>query len=222
MKISIALLTFNQFLTGRRNLFLQTLESIQREPNHFTLDVVTNGSTDATDKVVRKLGGIVDNTQTQSWYGFELAMRAALSRRPDIVVLSADDITYTPGWMDKLAAFWAAAPEDIKLATCFLEGLWSWNAVTDAIDVAGLRVLIRDSVPSASWTFRASDADLILPLERIMPGEDLALSTKLRNAGYRLAALDLAEHTGARQSAWGNRSFEYEQPLDRTKWGLPE
>lgn len=218
--ISVGLLTFNQFRTHRDGLFRNTLASIQAETHEHTLDIVTNGSTDRTDVVVRKLGGIVDNTNSAAWYGMERAIQTALSHAPDIVVLSADDLTYHAGWMDRLSAFWQAAPEDIVLASLFLEGVWEWNTVTDAVDIGGQRVLIRTSLPSASWSFRARDVDKILPLERTSPGEDLALCRSLRANGYRLAALDLAEHSGARQSAWGNRSFEYEQPLDRQKWGI--
>ena len=218
--ISVALLTFNQFLTGRDAMFRATLASIEAEQTPHTLDIVTNGSTDRTDVVVRKLGGTVDNRDNRPFYGMELGMRLALAHEPDIVVLSADDLTYRAGWMDDLTAFWADAPDDIVLASLFLEGTFEWNTVTDALDIGGQRVLIRDSLPSASWSFRARDAHLILPLDKVFPGEDLNLSRKLRAAGYRLAALEFAAHTGAQNSAWRNMSWQYEQPLDRQKWGL--
>ena len=218
--ISVGLLTYNQFRTGRDALFRDTLASIEAEEHPHTLDIVTNGSTDRTDVVVRTLGGIVDNRNAAAWYGMELAISAALSHDPDIVVFSADDLAYHAGWMDALAAFWDAAPDDIVLATLFLEGQFGWNTVTDALAIGPERVLIRESIPGASLSFRARDRSKILPLERIMPGEDLALCRKLRAQSYRLAALDLAEHAGREVSAWQNMSWTYEQPLDREKWGL--
>src|SRR5690348_16569500 len=121
MNISVGLLTYNQFLTGRQNLFQQTLASITAESFPHTLDIVTNGSTDRTDVVVRKLGGTVDNTNAAAWYGMELGIRLALAHDPDIVVLSADDLAYHPGWMEKLATFWDDAPDDIVLATLHIE-----------------------------------------------------------------------------------------------------
>lgn len=218
--IGVGLLTYNQFRTKRHNFFRDTLASIDAETHPHTLDIVTNGSTDRTDVVVRKLGGIVDNRNSAAWYGMERAINAALAHQPDIVVLSADDLAYQAGWMDALAAFWDAAPDDVVLAGCFLENCWAWNTIVDTVEYGGVRALIRTSVPSASWTFRARDAALILPMERTSPGEDIACCRRLLAHGYRLAQLDLATHTGAFQSAWGNRSEDYAIPLDREKWGF--
>jgi hypothetical protein len=62
--------------------------------------------------------------------------------------------------------------------------------------------------------------DEIGPLEHTTGGEDGAACRKLRENGYRLAALDLAEHIGEEQSAWGNMSYRRAKPLDREKWGI--
>lgn len=219
MRVDAAVLTFNVYRTDRLPFFEATVASIRAagiEPL-----VVTNGSSDQTDLLVRRQPRhLVDNGNSAAWYGMELAMRGVLETQPDIVVFSADDITYEPYWCERLIDFWQHAPADVKLATLFLEGVWQWNTVTEAIDCGGERALIRNSVPGASWSFRASDVDLILPLPQIQPGEDLAVCERLRGQGYRLAALDLAAHEGARNSAWGNMSWTYEQPLDRKKWGV--
>jgi glycosyltransferase involved in cell wall biosynthesis len=207
LRLSVGLLTFNHYRTNRADLFQATLESIRRESYPHTLDVVTNGSNDGTEQVVRDLGGIVDDGNQDIWYGMDVAIHAALNHEPDIVVLTADDVVHRPGWMVRLAAFWEVAPGDIKLAGLYIEPEWPWNVVQERADIGGQMALIRPSVPGSSWTFRAGDVDLILPLERIFPGEDAACCARLVSEGYRLAQLDMADHVGEHRSAWGNSAF---------------
>lgn len=223
MKVSCALLTWNQFRTGRHDLFKSTLYSL-RSGFPYSLDVLTNGSTDRTDLEVLTLGGTVDNTNSACWYGMQRCIELALSHEPDIVVFSADDITYHPGWHERLIDFWQHAPDDIKLVSLFIEEGWPWNTVREARDVGSERVLIRDSCPGASWSFRASDAHLVLPIPQQSPGEDHLVNQRIKDAGYVLGQLDLAEHSGARQSAWGNKSsFRPDTvPVEtiKAKWGI--
>lgn len=224
LKISAALLTWNQYRTGRHELFKSTLYSL-RSGFPYSLDVLTNGSTDRTDLEVLTLGGTVDNTNSACWYGMQRCIELALSHEPDIVVFSADDITYKDGWHERLIDFWQHAPDDIKLASLFIEPEWTqWNRVTEAHDIGSERVLIRDSVPGASWSFRASDTHLVLPIPTISPGEDLEVSRRIRAAGYRLAQLDLASHDGEAVSAWGNRSHLRSDMIPahvvKAKWGI--
>ncbi len=224
MKIVPAILTWNQFVTGRQDYFRQTYESIKAtgiEPF-----VVSNGSTDGTDKVVRALPrGIVDDRNAAMWWGCSIAIMAALDDGADVVLFSADDITWRDGWLPKLQAWWAEAPDDVVLAGGFLEGEFPWNRPTGTIDAGGIRGLVRPSVPSATWTFRARDWTKIRDPEKLTvhqesPGEDHGTCQRLLANGYRLVQLDLAEHSGVHASAWGNRSYEYEKPLDRKRWGV--
>ena len=70
------------------------------------------------------------------------------------------------------------------------------------------------SLPGSSWSFPARHwRQIVGPLEDRTGGEDLAVCQGLLATGYRLAALDLTEHIGERESAWGNRSWERAQPL---------
>lgn len=220
MKIAVACNTFDVFRTGRRDLLMDTLASIPREQCHsFTL--LTCGSSDQTDMLVAELGGIVDNGGSKAWYGMQRCIEHALATEPDIVVLSADDIEYHPGWLSRLVSFWQAAPDNVKLASLFIENYdYPWATVNEAVEIGGERVLMRESVPGASWSFRARDVHLILPIPELSPGEDLARCRILRQQGYRLAQLDLATHAGERQSAWQNMSWAQHPPLDRQKWGL--
>jgi hypothetical protein len=54
---------------------------------------------------------------------------------------------------------------------------------------------------------------IVGPLADQTGGEDLAVCRDLQARGYKLAALDLTDHIGERESAWGNRSWERAQPL---------
>jgi hypothetical protein len=205
--IEAAVLTFNAIKTGRAGYLASTLSSIRAagiEPI-----VLTNGSVDMTDKLVRDCPrGIVDNRNSAMWYGLIRAIEAALESGPDIVVFSADDITYKDGWLPRLEAFWGAASDEIILAGLFIEDLWSsWNQVRAMVEVGGEKALVRDSVPSASWTFRARDWPVIRDvIPQRSPGEDLHASQQLRALGYQLVQMDLATHSAPDVSAWGNQS----------------
>lgn len=221
MKVVIGLWAWNVYKFHRLPLLERTLASIERAEHPYELIPLTNGSTDATDKYIRQLGGIVDNGNSQIWYAMQRLVEAALERNPDLIVLSADDIEYVDGWLARLVSFVEAAPDDVKLTSQFIEAFdYPWAAVQEAVEYGGERALIRNSVPGASWAFRASDANLILPIPEKMPGEDLEVSARLRSQGYRLAQLDLGEHIGERQSCWQNMSWKHHPPLDRAKWGL--
>lgn len=221
MRVSIGLLTWNVFASGRDQMLLGTLRTIRDAGHPYTLHVVTNGSNDGTENVVRELGGIVDDTNSAIWFGVKTAFEACLNDGADLVVFSADDLEYQPGWLARLVNFWQHAPDDVKLATCFLEDCWQWNEITGSAQIGGEQCLFRNSVPGASWSFRAADWPIIGPLPEQSPGEDLIVAQKLVSQGYRLAALDLCDHIGEKSSAWGNESWRYAVPLDREKWGFP-
>ena len=220
MKIGVGVLTWNHRKTGREQMFYATLLSLTNGGLPVDVVVVTNGSTDGTQDTVRRLGGIVDDANSQIWYGMTRAIEEVIARGADIVLFTADDITYYPGWADKLAAFWADAPEEVKLCSLILEPVYPWNTIRGTVEAGGLRALLRDSVGGCSWSFRASDWPTIGPLPQVMPGEDLQICQKLVSQGYYLAALDLGEHVGEKVSAWLNESWKYAQPLDRARWGV--
>ena len=220
MNIAASVLTFDHIRTGRADMFARTCLSLTDGGAPVSIRVVTNGSTDGTQDVVKRLGGIVDDTHKQVWYGMEVGIADAIERGGDIILFTADDIEYRHGWAEKLLAFWQDAPDEVILACLFLEDVWPWNTVRGYIDTAGGRALLRDSVPGSCWSFRAKDWPTIGPLPRIMPGEDMEVVKRLTGQGYLLAALDLATHTGEAHSAWGNQSHTWSVPLDRARWGL--
>ena len=220
MKIVVGVLTWNHRKTGREQMFYDTLLSLTNGGQAVDVVVVTNGSTDGTQDTVRRLGGIVDDTHSQIWYGMQKAIETVIERGADIVLFTADDITYAPGWADKLAAFWQDAPEEVKLCSLILEPVYPWNTIRGTVEAGGLRALLRDSVGGCSWSFRASDWPTIGPLPQVMPGEDLIVSRRLIENGYYLAAVDLGTHIGEEKSAWGNESYKYAQALNRERWGI--
>lgn len=222
--ISVAVLAYNIFKTGRNQMFKETLTSIVTCGVDFDLTLVSNGSTDGTSQYVKDLGGIVYDSNSKMWYGWDLAMREAHRKAEEngreIIVFSADDIYYYPNWGVRLLDYWRSVPEDVKVTSLFLDPVWEWNTVISADDAGDTRYLVRETVGSASWTFRTEDYHLMLPVPQESPGEDHLLTARLKEQGYKIAQIELADHIGEEQSAWGNQSHLYATPLDRAKWGI--
>lgn len=218
MRIATVIQTWDMHRTGRAEMFERTYDSLARG-NPDALNVVTNGSTDGTSDDVRRLGGIVDDTRSEMWFGMSTAINWALRQGCEIVLFSADDIEYAPDWKQRLLAFWEVAPATVKLATTFYEPDWPWNTVYAAREIGGERTLFRESVPGCCWSFRARDWRDIGPIPNRSPGEDLSVCQKLRGAGFDLAQINISEHLGHEVSAWGNESYKTAQPLDLSRWG---
>lgn len=218
MRVTVGVLTF-----CRPWLLERTLATLEKTMELFNLVVMDNadGKDGATEKIVKAHEPTAYVYRPQLVVGKaqnELA-EICLSYGPDLVLMTADDYEYEKGWLEKLIAWWEGAPDDLAITTCSLEPEYPWNAVSDVAEYGGVRGLIRECVPGANWSFRSEMADKIFPLSEKTGGEDLEACRKLRPE-YRLAALDLAIHTGERQSAWGNESWKRGKPLDREKWGL--
>ena len=218
MKIVAGVYTFNHMRHNRADEFRRTLESIQAAKVPYT--VVTNGSTDGTQDIVRGMGGIVDDADSRIYYGMTLAAHWCMEQDPDVILLSADDMEYYPGWNDALAAFWQDAPDDIIIASPHVEPDYDWNTVTGRGDAGGQRYVTRLTVPGCCWSFRARDYGKIFPLPAIMPGEDNETCKRLIAEGYRLAAIHQSDHIGEQNSAWGNQSWRIARPFDYDAHGF--
>ncbi len=215
MKVAVALLTYN-----RQSLFLKTLNSMKYSGVHYFPVIVDNGSIDGTADIVRGLGGIVNDTGNHTTgRGMNIAIEAAMKCKPDLIVFTADDFYYRKGWLKRLVNFWENAPQDVSIASCYLEPLWSWNEIIK-VDTAGERYAIRTSIPGSNWTFKAETVDSFYPLQEKTGGEDLAVCDWMRRQRYRLAALDLVIHTGEQSSAWGNESWKTAQPINKEALGF--
>lgn len=219
ISVGVGVLTFDHIKHGRQDDFARCWESIERTGYPAAIHLLTNGSTDGTEDVVRELGGIVDNGHSQIWYGNKRLIEAMGD--VDLVVLSADDLLYTENWLLRLISFIEDAPDDIALFSAQLEPVWAWNTPTEMLECGGEKGLVRDSVPGSSWAFRRTDwDDWMGPFPQIMPGEDLQICQKIKARGKRMVALDLVEHIGVEHSAWGNTSHLSAEPLDKAAWGL--
>jgi glycosyltransferase involved in cell wall biosynthesis len=218
MKIAVCLLTYN-----RKVLFLRTLNSLYNAGHPYSLHIYDNGSTDGTADIVREVGGHCNGGDNHTTgHGMNAVIDEAMRGDPDLIVFTADDFRYTNRWLARLVAFWQAAPADIVLVSCYLEPMWPWNAITELGNAGGERYAVRDSIPGSNWTFRTRDAALILPVSEKTGGEDLEICRRLRDGGRKLAALHLVEHIGERDSAWGNESWRYSQPIDPKGLGFNE
>lgn len=221
MNVACAVLCFNVYTLDRLEEFHTTLRTIS-EPG-FPVFVVDNGSTDPTQDLVARLGGWRNPGPNQTiGEGMNCAIGAALSVKPDLVVFSNDDMRWHPGWAQELLAFWQEAPQDIGICGGLLERkVWTWNTPRATLQVGGVRVLQRDTIPAGAWTFRASQWLDIGPI----PSQDncwtdVPTCHKLTGQGLRLVCADWADHIAADKSAWGNRSMEHGEPLD-AEWGFP-
>lgn len=210
--ICVAVLTFNRF-----HLLRETLASMDAAPGWPIRRVlVDGGSSDDQQRawVAHQADSFVFENKVSVGHSMNTAIDLAVGTGADVIVFSADDYRYKPGWAARLAAFWRAAPSDIGLASLNWEPDYPWNTVLEEVVIGGERTLMRATLPGSSWSFPARHwRQIVGPLEDRTGGEDLAVCQSLLAGGYRLAALDLTEHIGERESAWGNRSWERAQPL---------
>lgn len=219
MKIGVGVLTFDHIKHGRQDDFARCWESIAATGYPAEIHLLTNGSTDGTENMVRELGGIVDNGNSQIWYGNKRLIEAMGD--VDLIVLSADDLEYEEGWLRRLVSFIESAPEDVALFSVQMEPVWGWNTPHELIEAGGEKGLVRDSLPGSSWAFRRSDWENWMgPFLQVMPGEDLQVCQRIKRKGKRMVALDMVEHLGIERSAWGNTSHLSAEPLDKAAWGL--
>lgn len=219
-KIIAVCLTFDHIRTGREKMFYDTVLSLTDGGRPVEVIIITNGSTDGTQDTVKRLGGIVDNTNSQIWYGMQTGIEEAIRRGGDLILFTADDIVYSEGWAEKLVAFWEDAPDEVKLCSLILEPQYPWNTIRGTLDAGGMRAILRDSLGGACWSFRAKDWPIIGPLPQVQPGEDIPVCYRLIEQGYLLAQVELGADVGERNSAWGNESWRYAQPIDRERWGI--
>jgi len=214
-RLAVAVLTYN-----RKDMLVKTLTSLYAD-QQAEIFVYDNGSTDGSVEIVKSIGGEVNKgVNHTTGHGMNRVIDMAMKSQPEIILFSADDFVYCERYAERIIGFWSNAPEDIKLASCYLEPMWQWNEVSETGDAGKEHYAIRASIPGSNWMFRASDAHLILPIAEKTGGEDLEICHRLISQGYRLAALDLVDHIGERESAWGNQSWKYAVEIDREGLGF--
>lgn len=214
-RLAVAVLTYN-----RKDMLVKTLTSLYSD-EAAEIFVFDNGSLDGSAELVKSIDGKVNTgTNHTTGHGMNRVIDMALGTNPDIILFSADDFVYCEGYTAKILEFWKHAPKDIKLASCYLEPVWPWNEVLETGDAGSVHYVIRTTIPGSNWMFRAKDKDLILPISEKTGGEDIEICNRLTSQGYKLAALDLVDHIGERDSAWGNQSWKYAVEIDREGLGF--
>ena len=219
MRIVAAILTHNTATHRRNDLLAACHTSLAAEAD--AVSVIDNGSTDATPTLLADARyDVVRNAGRWTTSGAGTNAQAAWceAQHADLCVLSDDDMYWRPGWADRLRAYWESADSDVALVGCHLEPLFAWNTIVGRGD----GVLYRTSTGAASWTFRAGTWRTIGPVPSKRQGwSDVPACMSLRERGYTIAQLDLAEHRGV--STWGNGSSTFhDDQIERVRSFLNE
>jgi glycosyltransferase involved in cell wall biosynthesis len=204
--VSVVVLTYQAVSTGRVGLLENTLASLQDADY---LQVVDNGSTDGTRQLVESWGGVShDGPLHTSGHGNNLQARIHFGAGRDLCVFSDDDMTWRPDWREKLEAWWSEAPDDLAMAGCHIEPAYHWNTILDRVEHGGVPGLIRHSTGGASWSMPYRMLDVFFRPAGIWQQNqgygDVMACDRLRERGYRIGQIDLAEHAGQGMSTWGN------------------
>lgn len=232
LTVAVAVMTYNAIVNLRQQLMEQTVESACKAFLGSPVGVFDNGSADGTADIVVERGGkgvrihplVRDGDPHPDNHTPGAGRRRLLSRvaqlRPNIFVLSDDDMVWSLEARDKLRRFWFSAPDDIVIVSGLLEPVWHWNTPRETVEYGGVKALVRDSAPGCAWTFRAEHLSLLLGLIKPQFGYDYEVCKELLAMGKRVAQMDLAEHAGWEHSTHGNRADQDAKPLDREKWGI--
>ena len=217
MKVVVAVLTYN-----RMDLFKRTIGSLKRTRVPYTRIVVDNASTDGTTALVEEMHGICNRTGNHhTGMGYRLAMEAAVAHSPELIVFSGDDFEFREGWLEKLVAFWEAAPACVAICGMYIEALYAHCPVKGVVEFGGQRALLRGTLPGASWSYRPWVWEKIKDLVKDdSMYYDKAAGQRLVGEAYLLAQLPLSEHTGAGRRMWRAGPEDPGMPVDRKKWRI--
>jgi hypothetical protein len=247
MHTVVGVTTHNPVASMRLDLLERTVRSIEQAFPTAVLCLLSNGSTDGSEEVIKEICGELWNLTfkhgSSGWdgYGYEehtwspgagrsrlLAfMRFSLRKRSAVFVWSDDDMQWRKGSQEVFERFWkcntfANPPSNIVVVSGLLEPVWHWNTPRETVAQHGVQVLVRDSVPGAAFSF--IDHCMVPPRGRDEEtfGYDHKICKRLIKNGYRVAQIDLAEHIGWGRSTHGNSAIEHVEtkPLDRERWGV--
>lgn len=210
MKVAAAVLTYQALSHDRVGLMHATIASLREADEIYLVD---NGSDDGTERIVTAMGGYCSSDLlTTSGHGTNMQARILAGSDADICVLSDDDMFWRPGWRAKLESWWEAAPDDIALTGCHLEPSFHWNTIVGETHRGGVRALVRHSTGAASWSYRAAHyVDIFGPcgIPQLIQGHgDVPACERLRDRGFRICQIDLADHVGHNHSTWGNLTVD--------------
>lgn len=215
MKIVAGMLIHNAITHDRLEIAKEAVWSLASEADEVI--VWDNGSTDGTQDWVASIGGHCDvpaDGNTTGGRGMNNVATAA-AKRGDIVVLTADDMIWRPGWRSVVEEFWSHVDRKVAIFCGLLEPEYPWSVPEGGIRVNTVHALIRPTVPGSAWTFRSRDwFEAIGPVPEVKGHDDVPTCKRLVDRNWLLCAADLAEHRGEDRSVWGNKSYQYARPLN--------
>jgi hypothetical protein len=133
---------------------------------------------------------------------FKAAVLATDKPQAEIILFSGDDYEYVHDWRERIANFWRYAPEDVAICSGHVEALRYWNGILWGGKIGQQHVFERIAVPGACWSFRASLWPVLEPLVPDAHQYDKQVCYRLRDLGYRIYAMPLAEHIGVGRRLW--------------------
>lgn len=235
MKIAVGIMTHNAIAGLRLDLLERTIETAHEAfPMAEAITVYDNRSTDGTPAYVKGIGGqaVLSGNGTPGSGRNVMLYDLWASHRPEVFVLSDDDMAWARGAGDALARFFASPdrPADVGLVSGLLEPEYPWNTPRKLVEAAGVRVLLRDSAPGCAWAIPIDHFEHPARREGLLTrklfiddfGYDHAYCQRLATEQTVVGQLDLAEHLGWEVSTHGNRANRdvRSKPLDRQKWGI--
>jgi len=207
----ICVLSYN-----RKNLLQCTLESLHNTKQQFNLSIIDASTDFETLNYLKSQSNVYYLPKSNVGQAMNYAATLIKNSGCEYGLITADDYNYLPYWLDTLTHFWWNASAEIKIACANIEPHYAWNITTEVYEYGNHQyAFIRNSIPGSNWSFRTADIDLIFPVPEKTGGEDLETCNKLRGQGFKLASLDLTDHLGEKQSAWGNHSYKLAQKLTR-------
>ena len=187
--------------------------------------VFDHHSEDGSPELVSELGGVcwshADRNRTIG-RAMNLGHQAASDAAGPggLVVTAQDDIVWRPGWRSKLEGFFSDAPKRVGLVSGLLEPDFPWAAPIEMVSGGGVKGLSRWTVPGGAWAYRSEMWATMRWANEEKPSHDMPICDRVRESGFMLVGIDLADHLGAGRSTWGNNSYAVVQPLNLRRWGL--
>ena len=235
MDFTVAITTFNPMASLRTEMLRTTVQSVDLAFPRAKKLLLDNGSSDLSMYLYEELmevypqWGLLFNMasdgNTTPGRGRNVIMQHVREQLGDpadghVVVFSDDDMRWHTFAQETIESFWSQAPKDVAILGGLLEPEYRHNTPRETIEHGGVRALVRDSTPGASWSFLYQEWHRAIGPVIDDFGYDTRCCEKLKKKGLKVAQMELAEHIGYGVSTHGNEQAMWTRPLDRDKWGV--